>query len=92
MFRGWILHLPLCLFGNRIPPSVLSVSSFTGLSLFHFSVEEGARLLQVLQGLLSRGLFTDQVACVISWCLGLPSDFVTSARFAMNEPRSVVHV
>ena len=57
------------------------------LSLFHFSFEDRASLLQPLLGLLLRGLFEDYRWHVLSADAWLPWDYMTSTRFAMNEPR-----
>ena len=59
MFRCWILHLPLCLLWQPHYPIRVLALSFIGLSLFHFSCEERARLLQQLRGLLLSALFAD---------------------------------
>ena len=52
---GFFIYLSVC-FGNGITPSVLLAFSFIGLSLFHFTFEERARLLQPLRGLSLSGI------------------------------------
>ena len=58
MFRCWILHIPLCLLWQ---PHYTMAFSFIVLmiSLFHFSFEDRASLLQPLRGRLLSGLFED---------------------------------
>ena len=95
MLRCWILHLPLCLLWQPQYPCFCTFPSL-GFGLFHFTSKKergcytpaGPFLLWVIRKL--------QVAWVISWCpvvrwcLVLPWDCMTSARFAKDEPRTIL--